>query len=110
MFLDRGSRTGKSWRIFGYSEDFSCEKPQPCASRQLHRPMNGLRRTILRRRLCRPPADMFRIGDVETEFPRPHARVVKTLSERFPVNAELQGQFEVDAPWIHTGVALAAEG
>ena len=38
------------------------------------------------------------------------ARVVKTLSERFPVNVVLRGQFEVDVPWIHTGVVLAAQG
>ena len=37
------------------------------------------------------------------------ARVVKTLSERFPVNAVLRGQFEVDARWIHTGVVLEAK-
>ena len=38
------------------------------------------------------------------------ARVVKTLSERFPVNVVLRGQFELDEPWIHTGVVLAAQG
>ena len=70
--------------------------------------MNGLRPTILRRRLCRLPADMSRsVYGSPLTFT---ARVVKTLSERFPVNAKLQGQFEVDARWIHTGVALVAEG
>jgi enterobactin synthetase component D len=38
------------------------------------------------------------------------ARVMKTLSERLPVNAVLRGQFEVDARWIHTGVVLEAKG
>jgi len=38
------------------------------------------------------------------------ARIVRTLSERFPANTVLEGRFEIDVPWIHTGIALAAEG
>jgi enterobactin synthetase component D len=34
------------------------------------------------------------------------ARLVQTLSPRFPAEAMFQGGFEVDTPWVHTGVAL----
>jgi len=35
------------------------------------------------------------------------ARIVRTLSEAFPAQTVLQGRFDVEAPWIHTGLALA---
>ncbi len=34
------------------------------------------------------------------------ARIVRTLSERFPAQTMLQGRFEVELPWVHTGIAL----
>ena len=37
------------------------------------------------------------------------ARIVRTLSERFPAQTILQGHFERDRQWIHTGMALRSE-
>ena len=34
------------------------------------------------------------------------ARVVRTLSERFPAQTLLQGRFHVELPWVHTVMAL----
>ena len=34
------------------------------------------------------------------------ARIVRTLSDRFPAQTLLQGRFEVEVPWVHTGIAL----
>ena len=34
------------------------------------------------------------------------ARVVKTLAERFPAQTLLEGRFDIEEPWIHTGMVL----
>ena len=47
-----------------------------------------------------------RIVGVDADAHTFTARLVRTLSDRFPAETMLQGRFEVELPWVHTGIAL----
>lgn len=47
-----------------------------------------------------------RIVDVDGPRRTFTARVVRTLSEAFPAGTTLRGSFDVEVPWVHTGIAL----
>ena len=51
-----------------------------------------------------------RIVDVDGRHRTFTARLVKTLSESFPAQTLLRGTFDVEHPWIHTGIALPPSG
>ena len=48
-----------------------------------------------------------RIVDVDGDNRTFAAQTVETLSNAFPADTILRGRFAVEAPWIHTGIALA---
>jgi enterobactin synthetase component D len=53
----------------------------------------------------------FDFRDVRVDAVDPHlriftARLVQTLSPSFRAESTLQGGFEIEAPWVHTGIAL----
>jgi enterobactin synthetase component D len=47
-----------------------------------------------------------RIEGVDRESRTFSARLLRTLSPRFPAHMVLEGRFEIDAPWLHTGLVL----
>jgi enterobactin synthetase component D len=47
-----------------------------------------------------------RIEHVDVNSRTFSARLARALSPRFPLHATLHGCFEIDAPWVHTGLAL----
>jgi enterobactin synthetase component D len=47
-----------------------------------------------------------RIDGVDRESRTFSARLMRTLSPRFPAHTVVEGRFEIEAPWLHTAVTL----
>ena len=57
---------------------------------------------------------VFGFHDVRIERVDPvagtfYARIARELSEEFPADVMLEGRFEIDYPWVHTGMLLRAD-